>query len=79
MASIRSVRANGESVKDRYLAMCQQAPVILEIIDQVKNELKRLREKRHLGKENLNNVPIYSSGSNLTRMVLKGLNSITEV
>ena len=79
MASIRSVRANGESVKDHYLAMCQQAPVILEIKDQVKNELKRLRQKRHFGKENLNNVPIYSGGSNLTRMALKGLNSITAV
>ena len=45
----------------------------------VKKELKRLSRKRNLGRENLNNVPIYSSGSNLTRMALKGLNSITAV
>ena len=79
MASIRSVRANGESVKDHYLAMCRPAPVIVELKEQVKKELKRLSRKRNLGRESLNNVPIYSGGGNLTRMALKGLNSITAV
>ena len=38
MASIRLVQANGESVKDHYLAMCQQAPIIVELKDRMEKE-----------------------------------------
>lgn len=79
MASIRAVLANKESVQEHYLAMCPPAPVISELKKQVRKELKRLKRKCSLGKENLGNVPIYSGGESLTRMALKGLNSITAV
>lgn len=79
MALIRSVRANGESVQEHCLAMNQSAPVIVELKEVTEKALKHVRQKKKLGKENLNNAPIYSGGSNLTRRALKGLNSITAV
>jgi len=79
MASIRAVRANGESVQDHFLAMSPPATVISELKGQVKKEINRIIRKRNSGKENLANVPIYNSGSSLTRRALKGLNSITAV
>jgi len=79
MASIRSVQANGESVQEHYLAMSQQAPVIVELKETVKRELKHVRQKRKLGKESFNNTPIYSGGNNFTRRALKALNSIIAI
>lgn len=74
MASMRAVRANGESVHEHYLASREPAPVISELNIEVKRELKRLKEKRLLGRENLNNVPLFNGRSNLTSTALKGLN-----
>lgn len=79
MAAIRAVRANGESVKDHYIAMSPPAPVIVELEQQVKKEIKRVKRMRNAGREALNNVPIYSGGSSYAREALKGLNSRTAV
>ncbi|MTI96959.1 MAG: ISLre2 family transposase, partial [Firmicutes bacterium] len=78
MASMRSVQANRESIRDHYLARQPAAPAIVELKTTVQKELKRLRKKA-LGKENHNNVPLYQGGSNFTRQALKGLNSITAI
>lgn len=78
MAAIRATKANGESVQEHYLAMQGQAPTIVELKAVAQKELKRLRRKC-LGKENLNNVPIYSGCGNLTRKALKGLNGVTAI
>jgi hypothetical protein len=74
MASMRAVRANGESVYEHYRASREPAPVIVELNQEVKRELRRLKEKRLLGGENLNNVPLFNGRSNFTRTALKGLN-----
>lgn len=74
MAGMRAVKANGESVHEHYLASKEPTPVIVELNLEVKRELRRLKEKRLLGKENLNNVPLFNGRSNLTRTALKGLN-----
>lgn len=79
MASIRAVRANGESVQDHFLTMNPPAPVISELKGLVKKEINRVIKKRNLGRENLDNVPIYNSGGSFTRRALKGLNDITAV
>jgi hypothetical protein len=74
MAGLRAVKANGESIREHYLASQAPAPVIVELHQEIKEELRRLKEKRLQGRENLNNVPILNGGSNLTRRALKGLN-----
>ena len=79
MASIRAVRANGESVKDHCIAMSPPSPMIFELKQQVKKEMERLVRKRNLGKEYLNNVPVYDGSCNYTRVALKGLNGITAI
>lgn len=73
MASMRAVRANGESVNEHYLAMKPQSPVIVELKKEVKKELKRIHRKRE-DYENLNNVPLFQSGNSFTRTVLRKLN-----
>ena len=74
MAQMRTVRANGESVKEHYLAMQEQAAVITELKEVVQTELKRLKERKPLGKEDLNNIPVLNGMRNFTTMALKGLN-----
>ena len=74
MASMRATKANGESVHEHYLASKKPAPVIVELNLEVKKELRRLKEKRLIGKESFNNVPLFNGRSNLARMALKGLN-----
>lgn len=74
MSAMRSTRANGESIKEHYLAMQKPAPVIIELKQAVQNELKRVRQKKLTGREYLNNVPLFKGGSNFTRSVLKILN-----
>ena len=74
MSAMRSTRANGESIKEHYLAMQKPAPVIIELKQAIQNELKRVRQKKLTGNEYLNNVPLFKGGSNFTRSVLKILN-----
>jgi len=74
MVQIRAVKANGEKVKDHYLARRKEAPVIVELKQAVKKEINRLRNKKMLGRESLHNVPLFNGASNLTRSALKGLN-----
>ncbi|MGI6327463.1 MAG: hypothetical protein ACOX1I_00630 [Dethiobacteria bacterium] len=74
MASMRAVKANGESVYEHYLASKEPAAIITELNLEVKRELRRLKKKRLLGKENLNNVPLFNGPNNLTRTALKGIN-----
>lgn len=74
MAQMRAVRANGESVKEHYLARQEQSPVITELKEVVQTELKRLKERKPLGKEDLNNIPVLNGMRNFTTMALKGLN-----
>jgi hypothetical protein len=45
-----------------------------ELKQEVKKELKRLRNKRLLSKENIGSVSVFQSGSNCNRMALKALN-----
>lgn len=71
MASMRAVKANGESVYEHYLASKKPVAIITELNLEVKRELRRLRKKRLLGKENLNNVPLFNGPNNLTRTALK--------
>jgi len=73
MAAMRAVKANGESVHEHYLSAQVPAPVIVELNREVKRELKRLKKKHLLGKEYINNIPLFNGGSNPTRRVLKGL------
>jgi hypothetical protein len=58
MALIRTTRANGESIQEHLQAANSQAPVIAELKNRTKKELKRL--KGRFGKEYLNNAPVYS-------------------
>jgi len=74
MAAMRAVKANAESVREHYLSMHTNAPVLVELKEEVQRELKRLRQRQTHGLEYLNNVPLFRSGSNFTRMVLKQLN-----
>ena len=78
MAAMRAVKANGESVREHYLA--KQAPVpVINLTREVQKELIQLWQKRSTGKENLGNMPLFQSGSNLTSKTLKGLNGILVV
>jgi len=74
IASMRVVKANGETVRNHYLASKEPSSGIVELNFEVKRELRRLRDKRVIGKEHLNNVPLFNGRSSLTRMALKGLN-----
>jgi hypothetical protein len=74
MAQMRAVRARGESVKEHYLARQEEAPVIVELKQAVSKELKRLQNKKPLGKEDFNNIPLFNGPDNLTRKALRGLN-----
>ena len=80
MASMRAVKANGESVSEHYLAgMTKKPPLLVELKEEVKKELHRLRNSKLLGKENIGNVPVFQNINNFTRMALKGLNERTVV
>jgi hypothetical protein len=74
MARMRAIKANGESVREHYLASQQSGSQINELNQEIKKELKRLKQRRLLGRENLNNIPLFNGVSNLTRKALKGLN-----
>lgn len=73
MAAMRAVKANGESVSGHYTATCSTSFPIVELKEEARQELKRI-QKRLLGRENLNNVPLYLGANSFTRKVLKGLN-----
>ncbi len=70
---MRTVRANGESVKAQYLARQEEAPVIVELKQTVIKELKRLQNKKPIGKEDTHNIPLLNGPDNLTRKALRGL------
>ena len=75
MVQMRALRAGGGSVKEHYLARQEEAPVIVELKQAVKKELKRLQNKNLLvGKEDFCNIPLFNGPDNFTRKVLKGLN-----
>jgi len=74
MSAMRSTRANGESIREHYLASQKPAPVIIELKQVVHEEMKRIRQKRLRGKEYRNNVPLFRGGSSHTRFALKELN-----
>ena len=73
MTQMRVVRANGDSVKGHYLAQQEEAPVIVELKQTVKEELKRLQNKKPIGKEDIDNIPLFNGPDNLTRKALRGL------
>ncbi len=73
MTQMRAVRANGKSVKAQYLARQEEAPVIVELKQTVKKELKRLQNKKPIGKEDTDNIPLFNGPDNLTRKALRGL------
>lgn len=80
MASMRAVQANGESVSEHYLeTRTKKTPLITELKEEVKNELKRLSKRSSSGRENLNNLPLFQGVSSYTRAALKGLNGVTVV
>jgi len=79
MTLIRAVRANGESVKEHYLARQEEAPVIVELKHAVKKELKRLQNKKSIGKEDVGNIPLLNGPDNLTRTALRGLSNCLAV
>jgi hypothetical protein len=72
---MRAVRANGESVKEHYLARKEEAPVIVELKQVVKKELNRLQNKKPIGLENFYNIPLFNGPDNLTRKALRGLSN----
>ncbi len=72
MASMRAVRANGESVRTHYLAAKELPPAIVELGQEVKRELRRVTA-RMVGKESIGNVPLFNGKSSFTRNALKGL------
>jgi predicted DNA binding protein len=75
MAKMRVAKANGESISKQYLeAKTPTSPIVVEIKEAMQKELKRLKQTKLLGRGNHSNIPLFSSGSNLTRMVLKALN-----
>lgn len=72
MADIRAIRANGEKVREHYLASIKAPVALIELGQVVKKELVRVKE-RIAGKESFNNVPLFNGSCNLTRNALKGL------
>ena len=79
MTQVRAVRANGESVKEHYLARQEEAPVIVELKQTVKEELKRLQNKKPIGKVDTHNIPLLNGPDNLTRKALRGLSDCLAV
>lgn len=79
MTQIRAVKANGESVKEHYLAGQEETPVIVELKQAVKKELKRLQNKKSIGKENAGNIPLLNGPDNLTRKALRGMSNCLAV
>jgi len=79
MTQSRAVKANGESVKEHYLAGQEEAPVIVELKQAVKKELKSLRNKKSIGKEDTGNIPLLNGPDNLTRKALRGLSNCLAV
>ena len=79
MTQIRAVKANGESVKEHYLSGQGEAPVIVELKQAAKKELKRLQNKKSIGKENAGNIPLLNGPDNLTRKALRGLGNCLAV
>lgn len=78
MASMRAVKANGDSVSEHYLAAKNQKnPLIVELKEEIKNQLRHLKTRRLKGRENIGNVPIFKSGSNYTTVTLKAINERT--
>lgn len=74
MASMRAVRANKESVRAHYLAAKKMPPAIVELDEEVKRELGRVKDKL-LGKGYIGNVPLFNGKSSLTREALRGLDN----
>lgn len=74
MSSMRSTRANNESISKHYLSMQKTASVITELKQAVQQELKRVQQRKVTGMEYFNNVPLFKGGSNLTRSALRKLN-----
>ena len=72
MAGIRAIKANGESVHEHYMASIEMPPTLIELNQEVKKELVRVKE-RMLGKESVNNIPLFNGKYNFTRNALKGL------
>lgn len=80
MTSIRAVKANSDSVSEHYIvSRTKNLPLIVELKEEVKKELKRLRQKMLLGKENIGNVPLLQGVSSYTRVALRGMNGRTVV
>jgi len=74
MSAMRAVRANGESISEHYLASRMPTSPIVELREEVKKELKRLKQSYLFGTENLNNVPLFCGGNSLNRRALKEIN-----
>ena len=79
MTQIRAVKANGESIKEHYLACQEEAPVIIELKQTVNKELKRLQKKKPIGEEDIQNIPLFNGPDNLTRKALRGLSNCLAV
>ena len=73
MAAMRVAVANGESIRKQYLAMQASLLFSVEIKEAVQEKLKRLTNRKLLGVENINNIPVLRGGHNLTRVALKHL------
>ena len=74
MSQMRTVRANGRSVKVAYLAGIEPAPLITGLKEVAQKELKNLRKRKSLGLESINNVPILNGTNSFTTMALKSIN-----
>ena len=75
MAQMRAIRANGDSVKEHYLAGQQKSPLIAELKDVVQKELKTLKHRKAVGKEYLYNMPLLNQANSFTAIALRGLNN----
>lgn len=73
MAAMRVAVANGESIRKQYLAMQVSSLFPVEIKEAVQEKLKCLSNRKLLGVENINNIPLLRSGYNFTRVALKNL------
>jgi hypothetical protein len=73
MAAMRVAVANGESIRKQYLATQASLLFSVEIKEAVQEKLKRLTNRKLLGVENINNIPVLRGGHNLTRVALKHL------
>jgi hypothetical protein len=79
MANMRVAKANGDSISKQYLNAKNSTPIVAGIKEEMQKELKRLKQAKLLGKGNHNNIPLFSSDRNPTRMVLKALNKQSAV